>query len=95
MICISDFALHSIGVVLFRNNLIDIYDLFIKNFIPDVYILTLSKNKYSSISKWANKYKLDFDDSYQLSIANEFKLTLITLDSDFKNLPKEFKITIL
>jgi len=91
-ICITDFALHSIGIILFQNNLFDAFNLFIKNFISRIYILTLDKSSYSVISRLANKYKLDFDDSYQLTIANEFNLTFITLDSDFINLSKEYKI---
>ncbi len=91
-ICISDFALHSIGVILFRNNLFDVFNLFVKNFISRIYILTLDKTGYNTISKLSNKYKLDFDDSFQLTVANEFNLSLITLDADFANLSKEYKI---
>jgi len=29
------------------------------------------------------KYKLDFDDSYQFSIAQKYDLTIITFDKDF------------
>ena len=41
------------------------------------------------------KYKLDFDDSYQFSIAQKYDLTIITFDKDFnvkgikKNSPDE------
>jgi predicted nucleic acid-binding protein len=92
-ICISDFALHSIGVILFRNELYDVFNLFLKDFITEIYILTLDKNSYSKISSIADRYKLDFDDSYQLTIVNEFHLSFITLDTDFKKVSKkDFKI---
>ena len=41
------------------------------------------------------KYKLDFDDSYQFSIAQKYELTIVTFDKDFdvkgikKNTPDE------
>jgi predicted nucleic acid-binding protein len=41
------------------------------------------------------RYKLDFDDSYQFSIAQKFDLILVTFDKDFnvrgikKNTPDE------
>lgn len=91
-ICITDFALHSIGVILFRNKLFGVFNLFINNFISKIYVLTLDKNNYSIISHLSEKYKLDFDDSYQLTIAGEFNLSFITLDSDFKSLSKDYKI---
>ena len=91
-ICITDFALHSIGIILFRNNLFDVFNQFVKNFVSRIYILTLDKSGYSSIPRLAKKYKLDFDGSYQLTVADEFNLTFITLDSDFMNLSKESRI---
>ena len=91
-ICRSDFALHSIGVILFRNEQYEVFNLFLKNFISGIYVLTLDKDNYSNISKLSKKYGLDFDDCYQLTVSTEFKLTLITLDSDFNKLKKEYKI---
>jgi predicted nucleic acid-binding protein len=32
------------------------------------------------------KYSLDFDDSYQYTIAEKYDLTLVTFDKDFKAL---------
>lgn len=91
-ICISDFALHSIGVILFRNKLFDVYNLFLKNFISGIYVLTLDKENYINISKLSRKYNLDFDDCYQLTVASEFNLILVTLDTDFNKIKKEYNI---
>ncbi len=94
-ICISDFALHSIGVILFKNELFDVFNIFLKNFISGLYVLTINKENYYNISKLADKHNLDFDDSYQLtvvSVAAEFKLIFIALDSDFNKLKKEYNI---
>lgn len=92
VICISDFALHSIGVILFRNNHQKVYSSFLENFISELYILTLDKNSYYEIAKISEEYKLDFDDSYQLTVASEFNLSLITLDKDFNKLKNKYKI---
>jgi len=46
------------------------------------------------------KYRLDFDDSYQFSVAQKYDLTIITFDRDFnvkgikKNTPAESKHTV-
>ena len=55
-------------------------------------MLTLGKENYANISKISRKYELDFDDSYQLTVASEFKLTFVTLDSDFNKLKKDYNI---
>jgi len=55
-------------------------------------VLTLGKENYANISKISRKYDLDFDDSYQLTVASEFKLTFVTLDSDFNKLKKDYNI---
>jgi len=55
-------------------------------------VLTLGKENYANISKISRKYELDFDDSYQLTVASEFKLTFVTLDSDFNKLKKDYNI---
>lgn len=91
-ICITDFALHSIGVILFRNELFETFNLFLKKFVSGIYVLTLDKENYANISKISKKHDLDFDDSYQLTVASEFKLTFVTLDSDFNKLKKDYNI---
>ena len=93
--CLSDFALHSVGVILFRNKLQNVFDSFLRKFVPNFYILTLDKNKYSSISSNSIKYNLDFDDAYQLTVSDNFNLTFVTLDLHFKLTSKFYKIIFL
>jgi len=83
-ISISDFSLHSIGVILFRNKKIDTYKSFIKDIIPKIKILSLPSNEYQELAKSQAKLKLDFDDLYQYCIAKHYDLTILTMDSDFK-----------
>ena len=65
---ISDFSLHSIGVILFRNNNENIFTKFISDILPKLNLLTLPKTGYKELVNIKKKNKLDFDDSYQYSI---------------------------
>jgi len=42
-LCISDFSLHSIGVILFRNNKEEVFKNFVDDIIPNIEIVTLPK----------------------------------------------------
>ena len=80
---ISDFSLHSIGVILIKQKKFSIFKEFLNDFIPHATILSLPKDKYPDLNKIAEKYNLDFDDSYQTTLAKEFDLEIITMDNDF------------
>lgn len=94
---VSDFSIHSIGVILSRLKKFDVF----KKFIDDLFIngqleqLTLEPVDLIDLFTNIQKYKLDFDDSYQFSIAQKYDLTIITFDKDFnlkgikKNTPDE------
>ena len=43
----------------------------------------------------AQKYKLDFDDSFQTAVSIEYKLGIITIDRDFKNVAKDLTIRFI
>lgn len=91
---ISDFSLHSIGVILFKNNKENIYLKFIYDSLQKIELLSLPKNSYSELNAIKKKYNLDFDDSYQYSICKYHNLKLITMDNDFKKI-KDIKIQFL
>ncbi len=57
---LSDFSLHSIGVILFRNQKENVFQQFVSDILPEVCIITLPKNKYTDISTLSKKYQLDF-----------------------------------
>ena len=81
---ISDFSLHSIGVILLRNEKENIYEKFINDILPKISIVTLSRVKYKDISKISKEYNLDFDDSYQTCISVDEGYKIVTMDKDFK-----------
>ena len=80
---ISDFSLHSIGVILLRNKKEKIYEKFINDILPEISIITLAKEKYKEVAKISKKHNLDFDDSYQTCISIDKDLVIITMDKDF------------
>ena len=94
-IYLSDFSLHSIGVILFRNNKIEVYINFINDILPNIDLLSLNKQDYELVSLNANKYNLDFDDSYQCAIADKFEIGIVTMDKDFKKVEKNIKVNFI
>jgi predicted nucleic acid-binding protein len=85
-IFVSDFAIHSIGVILGRLKKMGT----LKMFLNDLFIngqieqLVLEPLDLIDVVDNINKYSLDFDDSYQYTIAEKYGLILVTFDKDFK-----------
>ena len=94
---VSDFSIHSIGVILSRLKKLDIFEKFIYDLFVNGQLEQLSLDTVDLLDVITNiqKYKFDFDDAYQFSIAQKYDLTLITFDKDFnvkglkKNSPDE------
>ncbi len=82
---ISDFALHSIGVILSRLKKLDILDKFINDlfFNGQIEQLSLEPADFHDVISNIEKHKLDFDDSYQVTISQKYELTIVTFDKDF------------
>jgi len=92
---LSDFSLHSIGVILFRNRKEDIFLNFINDILPDIELLSLNKSDYEIVNHKSNNFILDFDDSYQCAIAEKYELGIVTMDKDFKKVEKELKVIFI
>ena len=96
-IFVSDFSIHSIGVILSRFKKFDVFEQFIDDLFVHGQIEQLSLNPADLFDVISNMkiYKLDFDDSYQFSVSQKYDLTIITFDKDFnvkgikKNSPAE------
>ncbi len=91
-IYVSDFSLHSIGVILFRHGKEDIFQAFVKDIIFKTKIVTLLRNSYNELSAIKKKYGLDFDDAYQFTIAQDNNFILITMDKDFDKVKDIIKV---
>jgi len=82
---ISDYSLHSIGLLLFRRKQHDVFQRFLRDMAVNaaVTLLSLSVDDMEAVVDAATKYDLDFDDSYQYVAAQKYNLTLVSFDSDF------------
>ncbi len=81
---ISDFSLHSIGIVLLKSKAIDVFRKFLDDTLPTIRISSLPANSYESLFEAAQKFALDFDDAYQHAVAKSFNLKIATMDQDFR-----------
>jgi predicted nucleic acid-binding protein len=94
-LCISDFSLYSIGLILYKFKRYQLFDYFLKDIIRIVDILHIPASEYFKMKDIINNYKLDFDDSYQLITSIYFDLSLVTLDKDFKRIGTFSKVIFL
>jgi uncharacterized protein len=83
----SDFSLHSIGVILTKLNKKDAFidlvdDLFING---EVSLVSLKPSDMDNLIQNMSKLGLDFDDAYQYACAKKFGLEIVTFDKDFKH----------
>ena len=93
-IYISDFTLHSIGVILYRYNKKEIFNDFLQDVLPSVKLLSLPSEAYKIFYETTDNMNLDFDEFYQYRLAKYFGLEIITLDSDFWKV-KDVKVRFL
>ena len=82
---ISDFSLHSIGVILSRlgkqgilPEFID--DLFING---NIHLGTTPPEEMSQIVEIMERFRLDFDDAYQYVVAQRYDAIIVSFDGDF------------
>ena len=92
---ISDFSLHSIGVLLFRRGRAELFRKFIADMLPQLTIVTLTSTGYVQVIEARNKFGLDFDDSYQFCIAKENRLGISTRDRDFDRVKNELTVLFI
>lgn len=81
---ISDFSLHSIGVILFRQNQELAFESFVSDTLANINVITLPKSLYAELFATKKSQNLDFDDSYQYLVCKSHSLELVTMDNDFK-----------
>jgi len=84
-LAITDFALHSVGVVLARNKRDDLFVRFISDLLVDtgVRYVSLDFADLMVMAKTRERLPLDFDDAYQYVAAEKHDLTLVSFDADF------------
>ena len=91
---VSDYSLHSVGLLLFRRGKHEVFRRFLKDMIldPGVVVITLSAQEMERLIDVAQRFNLDFDDAYQYAIAERHNLTLVSFDSDFDRTERGRKV---
>lgn len=86
----SDFTLHSLGVILNRYHQQAIFKLLVQDVLIDgnVSLASLSAMLMSRVADIIDKFQLDFDDAYQYVIAERENAMIVTFDKDFDAIPK-------
>ncbi len=66
--CMTDFTLHSIGVICNRLNQRDVFVKFVDDVLidSDVLLVSIPANKMKSVVEIMDRFGLDFDDAYQI-----------------------------
>ncbi|MGH9837032.1 MAG: type II toxin-antitoxin system VapC family toxin [Blastocatellia bacterium] len=87
---ISNFALHSICVILLRRRKLLPLEQFLADTIGAgrVAVLSLNSSELTLVIGSTQLLGLDFDDAYQYVVAEKHNLTLASFDSGFDNTPR-------
>lgn len=82
---ITDYSLHSIGVLLFRLGMHQSFQEFLTDIMvrAGTSLIFLLVEDMASVIQAAQQFHLDFDDAYQYAVATKSNLTLVSFDSDF------------
>lgn len=94
---LSGYALHSIGLLLFRKKQHHIFREFLYDMLirAGVKVVTLSVEDLDLVVEIAQKFGLDFDDAYQYTIAEKYNLTIVSFDADFDRTERIIYTTLL
>ena len=82
---ITDYSLHSIGLLLFRRRQHNVFKSFLRDLTirAGITVISVSMDEMEAVIDVSQKFSLDFDDSYQYVAAQEQDLILVSFDADF------------
>ncbi len=85
LLFISDFSLHSIGVILLKYKKFDVFETFIDDLFANakIELLSLEPLDLIDVVKDSQTYNFDFDDAYQFVVSRKYDLIIVTFDKDF------------
>ena len=89
---ISDFSLHSIGVILFRQRQEMVFNDFYEDISANTHIISLPKESYVKLPEIKQRFNLDFDNAYQFQVARDLNLAIVTMDKDFNRVRGELEV---
>ncbi|GIW96235.1 MAG: PIN domain nuclease [Pirellulaceae bacterium] len=84
-LCLTDFAFHSIGVVLSRLGKGEAFVRFVRDAFVDgaVTLVRLAPEDMEALVQIMEREYLDFDDAYQYRAAEKHGLVIVSFDADF------------
>ena len=82
---ITDFAFHSIGVILTKLNRSDAFLTFVNDVFLDgnVTMVKLDPEEVPEVVRVIEQFQLDFDDAYHYAVAGKYELAIVSFDRDF------------
>ena len=93
---ITNFSLHSIGVLLTRAKKMDLFRRFINEVILNrIEVLSITSEDLNKVIENIERFSIDFDDAYQFSVAKENNLTVVTQDRDFERVKNEIAVNFI
>jgi predicted nucleic acid-binding protein len=90
---ITDYALHSIGLLLFRRKQQHVFRQFLHDMLINAGMMVagLPMEDMEPVIEASGKFNLDFDDAYQYAVTEKYDYTLVSFDSDFDNTERRRK----
>ena len=87
---ISDFSLHTLGVIYLREHKSHEFLNFVNEDIiaSGIRIITVTPGNFLRITEAAERFHLDFDDAYQYAAAKQNGLSIVSFDKDFERTEK-------
>jgi uncharacterized protein len=88
--CMTDFSLHSIGVICNRLKQRAVFVQFVNDVLIDsgVALVSIPSDKLKTVVETMDSFNLDFDDAYQYIAAELEKATIVSFDKDFNRTEK-------
>jgi len=83
---LSEFSLHSIGIILFRYGQETVFSSFLTDVLPNILVVSLPLDQYGEVVTAKTSMALDFDDAYQYRVAKSYELAIVTMDQDFESI---------
>lgn len=86
---VTDFSVHSLGVIFIRFGMIADYEAFLNqaSIGVEVRVVGVPLEKLARVVELCMQYKLNFDDAFHYAAAELHGLKLVSLDADFDRTP--------
>ena len=85
---VSDYALHSIGLILLRRRQAETFRQFLVDVRIATTIVSLGLVELEAVIDASTSFNLDFDDAYQYVAAEKLDLSIVSFDADFDRTPR-------